>query len=180
MASAKVSSTVVLPAEICQHIDLWLQKFPANQKQSVVIEALRVAQKHFDGWLSVPVMQAVAGYIGMPEIAVFEIASFYDMFETEKVGRHTMAFCTGLACMLRGVDQTLAYAKQQLGVNLGETTADGMITLKEVQCMGACDGAPMCQIDQEHYHLCLDQQQVDQLITALRSDQVPTPALKPE
>lgn len=167
---------VQLPSQVTEHIDRWLEKFPHDQRQSAVIESLRAAQEYFDGWLSVPVMQAVADYLGMPAIAVYEVASFYEMFETAPVGQHTVAFCTGIACMLRGVDEVVAHTEQALGIKLGQTTADAKVSLREVQCMGACDGAPMCQINHQHYHLNLDCQQVDTLLDALQHDRVPQPA----
>ena len=139
MKQQQDNEPVQLDPAVRQHIDAWLHKFPSDQKQSAVIEALRSAQEHHGGWLSKPVMQAVAAYLQMPPIAVYEIASFYDQFETAPVGKHTIVFCTGIACMLRGVDEVVNYTQEKLGIKLGETTQDGMVTLKEAQCMAACD-----------------------------------------
>lgn len=173
MKQQQDNEPIQLAPAVRQHIDAWLQKFPHDQKQSAVIEALRSAQEHHGGWLSEPVMQAVAAYLQMPPIAVYEVASFYDQFETAPVGKHTIVFCTGVACMLRDVDEMVAYAQQKLGIKLGATTDDGMVTLKEVQCMAACDMAPMCQINQRHYHKNLDKKQIDALLQQLQADKEP-------
>jgi NADH-quinone oxidoreductase subunit E len=170
----ETEGVVTLPSSITEHIELWLKKFPPEQRRSAVIEALHVAQEHY-GWLSTAVMDAVASYLRVSPISVYEVASFYDMFDTAPRGRHLIGFCTGVACMLRGVDEVLEHCAQRLGVAVGETTADGMITLRELQCLGACDGAPMCQIDHRHYHINLDKTQADDLLDQLQNDKEPFP-----
>lgn len=167
-------AAVQLPGHVCEHIDTWLQKFPKDQPQSATIAALEAAQEHF-GWLSQPVVTAVADYLKIPVIQVYEVATFYDMFFTEPKGKHIISFCTGVACMLRGVDDVVDHAKKRLGIGLNETTPDGKITLQEVQCMAACDKAPMCQINQRHYHNNLNIQQVDQLLESLQENKEPVP-----
>ena len=133
-------------------IDQWIAKYPAEQKRSAVTAALLIAQEQNGGWLSEPLMNAVASYLELARIDVYEVATFYDMFELEPVGQHKIAVCTNVACMLRGSQELVDALKKRLGVNLGETTSDGRFYLREVECMGACVGAPMCQIDDKTYH----------------------------
>lgn len=134
-----------------QHIDHWLKKYPKEQKQSAVVEALFVAQAQNGGWLSEAAMNAVAAYLELAPIVVYEAASFYDMFNLKPVGKHKIAVCTNISCLLRGSDDIVACLKKRLGVDLGETTPDGRFTLKEVECMAACANAPMCQVDDKAY-----------------------------
>lgn len=134
-----------------RHIDHWLAKYPPEQRQSAVVEALFVAQAENDNWLSEAAMNAVAEYLQLAPIVVYEAASFYDMFNLKPIGKHKIALCTNISCMLRGSEKITACLKQRLGIGLGETTADGMFTLKEVECMAACANAPMCQVDDKEY-----------------------------
>lgn len=134
-----------------QHIDHWLKKYPKEQRQSAVVEALFVAQAQNDNWLSEAAMNAVAEYLDLAPIVVYEAASFYDMFNLKPIGKHKIALCTNISCLLRGSEEIAACLKKRLGVDLGETTADGLFTLKEVECMAACANAPMCQVDDKEY-----------------------------
>lgn len=143
--------TAVLSYKAKQAIDSWLKKFPANQRQSAVLFALRVVQAENQGWLSEPLMDAVAAYLGIPAIAVYEVASFYSMFELKPVGKHKISVCTNVSCMLCGSDKVVEYLKQRLQIEFGETTKDGAFTLKEVECLAACDGAPLMQIGEVYY-----------------------------
>ena len=147
-------------------IDHWLKKYPANQRQSAVLAALR-AVMHEDGYLSTEKMDAVADYIGMPEIAVYEVASFYSMYELKPVGRHTIAVCTNVSCMLCGADGILDHVQNKLGIKLGESTADGKFYLKkEEECLAACCGAPMMQVDHVYYEH-LTSAKVDEILDNL-------------
>lgn len=159
------------PARLSAHargvIDGWLAKYPDDQRQSAVLGALREVQHENHGYLTTPLMDAVADYIGMPRIAVYEVASFYSMFELQPVGRHHISVCTNVSCMLNGGDDILAYLENRLGVRVGESSADGRFYLKrEEECLAACCGAPMMQVDHV-YHENLTPERVDEILDAL-------------
>ena len=146
-----------------EQIDSWLAKYPPRQAQSAVIPALHILQTENDGWLSEPILDAVAVYLNIPAINVYEVATFYSMFELSPVGKHKINVCTNISCMLCGSEQIVAHLEQRLNIKLGQTTQDGMFTLKEVECLGACGGAPMLQLNRD-YHELLTPERVDQLI----------------
>ncbi|MCG5535369.1 NADH-quinone oxidoreductase subunit NuoE [Ectothiorhodospira mobilis] len=155
-----------LSTHLRAEIDDWLARYPQDQRQSAVLGALRAVQ-HEHGHLTTELMDAVADYIGMPEIAVYEVASFYSMFELEPVGHHTISVCTNVSCMLRGADQILAHLEKRLGIRLGETTPDGRFFLKrEEECLAACCGAPMMQVDHVYYEH-LTPEKVDEILDSL-------------
>ncbi len=145
------SDNNVLSTESLAEIDKWVVKYPAEQKQSAVMAALRIAQEANGGYLTTELMDAVADYLDMPRVSVYEVATFYSMYELSPVGQHKICVCTNISCMLCGSDEVVAHFKKRLGIGLGETTADGRITLKEVECLGACVGAPMLQIDKQYF-----------------------------
>lgn len=157
---------VLLTADALQQIDGELLKYPAEQKQSAVMAALRIVQDANGGWLSTAAMDAVADYLEMPAIAVYEAATFYSMYELKPVGRNKISVCTNISCMLRGSDQVVAHLKDRLGVGLGETTTDGRITLKEVECLGACGGAPCAQVG-NRYHENLTPESLDAILEGM-------------
>jgi NADH-quinone oxidoreductase subunit E len=131
-----------------QEIDRWLAKFPADRRRSAVIAALREAQHQNGGYLTTPLMDAVAAYIGLPPIQVYEVASFYSMFETKPCGRVHVSICTNISCMLCGADEIVAAVEKHLGIRTGESTPDGRIYLKrEEECLAACNNAPMMMVD---------------------------------
>jgi NADH-quinone oxidoreductase subunit E len=132
-------------------IDRWIAKYPAGERQSAVMAALRIVQDQNGGWLTNDLMDAVAEYLDMPPIAVYEVATFYSMYELEPVGRHKICVCTNISCLLCGSDEVVAHLQRKLGIKLGETTVDRRFTLKEVECLGACCGAPMLQIGNTYY-----------------------------
>ena len=132
----------MLSEQALQKIAIEVAKYPAEQKQSAVMSALRIAQVEH-GWCSPEVMEAVAKVLDMPAIAVREVATFYNMFDTKPVGKHKITVCTNLPCVLGGGVVAADYLKQKLGINFNETTADGLFTLKEGECMGACGDAPV-------------------------------------
>ncbi len=132
-------------------IDRWIAKYPADQKRSAVMAALRIVQDQNDGYLTNELMDAVAEYLEMPPIAVYEVATFYSMYELEPIGRHKICVCTNISCMLCGSDTVVGHLTEKLGIKLGETTPDGRFTLKEVECLGACVDAPMFQIGDTYY-----------------------------
>ena len=157
----------VLTEHTIHEIDHWLTKYPADQKRSAVAAALRAAQHQNEGYLTTELMDAVAEYLALPPIYVYEAASFYSMFELEKVGRHNVAVCTNISCMLRGGDEILEYIEQKLGIKVGESTDDGRIFLKrEEECLAACCGAPMMQVDHV-YHEHLTPEKVDEILDGL-------------
>jgi NADH-quinone oxidoreductase subunit E len=133
-------------------IDHWLTKYPAEQKRSAVIPSLLLVQKDNNGWLSEPAMEALANYLELPPIYIYEVSTFYDMYELKPIGRHKINVCTNVSCMLRGSDEIVACLKKRLGIGLGETTPDKKFTLRESECLAACGGAPMCQVNDQHYH----------------------------
>ena len=151
-----------------REIDGWLERYPEDQRQSAVLGALRAVQHHDpQHHLSVEMMDAVADYIGMPEIAVYEVASFYSMFNLEPVGRHEISVCNNISCMLRGADEIIAHLEKRLGIRLGESTPDGKFFLKkEEECLAGCCGAPMMQVNHV-YHEHLTIEKVDEILDQL-------------
>jgi NADH-quinone oxidoreductase subunit E len=157
----------ILAPEMRAEIDHWVAKYPADRKQAAVIPALHVCQDANGGWISREQMDALAEYLEMPPTSVYEVATFYSMFDLKPVGRHKVNICTNMSCMLRGADEIVAYAEQKLGIRLGETTADGRITLKiEEECLAACTGAPMMLVD-GHYYTDLTRERVDEILDKL-------------
>lgn len=155
-----------LSTHLREEIDDWLRRFPADQKQSAILAAL-LAVQHENGYLSVEKMDAVAHYLGMPRIAVYEVASFYSMYSLKPVGRHTIAVCTNVSCMLCGSDDIVAYLENKLGVDTGESTADGKFYLKrEEECLAGCCGAPMMQVDHVYYEH-LTPERIDKILDDL-------------
>ena len=133
-------------------IDTALAKYPPEQKQSAVLSALTEVQHENQGYLTTELMDAVADYLAMPQIAVYEVASFYSMYETAPCGRNNVAVCTNVSCMLRGSDEIVAHIENRLGIKIGESTDDGRIFLKlEEECLAACCGAPMMQVNHVYY-----------------------------
>lgn len=150
-------------------IDRWVAKYPADQKQSAVMAALRIVQDQNGGWLTTELMDAVADYLDMPKIAVYEVASFYSMYEHKPVGKHKICVCTNVTCMLRGSDSIVSHLKERLGIGFGEVTEDGRFSLKEVECLGACGNAPMFQVG-NHYYEDLTPEKVDAILAELEND----------
>ena len=146
-------------------IDLEVAKYPSEHKQSAVIAALHIAQDEH-GWLSVPLMDYVADLLSMRPIQVYEVASFYSMYDLKPVGRHKISVCTNISCLLRGSDDIVAHLKGRLGIGFGETTADGRFTLKEVECLAACGGAPMFQVGKTYYEN-LTPERIDEILAGL-------------
>ena len=136
----------MLSADSLKKIDQAIAKYPPGQKQSAVMAALTVAQDE-KGHLSTEVMHFVASYLGMPPIAVYEVASFYAMYDVKPVGKHKLCICTNLPCALSGADDAAEHLKKRLGIDWNETTADGRFTLKEGECFGACGDAPVMLVD---------------------------------
>lgn len=140
-------------------------KYPPEHKSSAVMAALRIAQEEH-GWLAVPLMDYVAELLDMRPIQVYEVASFYSMYDLKPVGRHKISVCTNVSCLLCGSEAIVKHLELRLGIKLGQTTADGRFTLKEVECLAACGGAPMLQIGKTYYEN-LTPQKVDEILARL-------------
>lgn len=156
----------LIDAASLAEIDTWTAKYPPEQRQSAVMAALRIVQDQNGGWLTNELMDAVAEYLHMPTISVYEVATFYSMYDLEPVGRHKICVCTNISCMLNDSDGIVAHLQKKLGIKTGETTADKRFTLKEVECLGACAGAPMLQIGRTYYEH-LTPAKVDEILSKL-------------
>ncbi len=157
----------ILTEHTRSEIDAWLKKYPEDRKQSAVLAALREVQHQNEGYLTIELMDAVAAYLGMPNIAVYEIASFYSMFETEPVGHHSISVCTNISCMLMGSDDIVKHLEKKLGIKTGESTEDGKFFIKcEEECLAACCGGPMMMIDHKYYEK-LTPDKVDEILDEL-------------
>ena len=165
-ADMDTNKTNLLSAESRAEIDQWIAKYPADQKQSAVMAALRIAQDANGGHLTTELMDAVADYLDMPRIAAYEVATFYSMYEHKPVGRHKICVCTNISCMLCGSDEIVAHLRNRLGIGFGEVTPDGRFSLKEVECLGACVDAPMFQIGHKYYEK-LTPEKIDQILDQL-------------
>lgn len=149
-------------------IDLWVAKFPPGRQRSAVISALRFAQEQNEGYLTTELMDAVAEYLNLPPIQVYEVATFYSMFETHKCGRHHVSICTNISCWLNGAEELLAHVEKRLGIKVGESTPDLRIFLKkEEECLAACTGAPMMMVD-HHFYEYLTPEKVDRILDELK------------
>ncbi|MCX7122165.1 MAG: NADH-quinone oxidoreductase subunit NuoE [Gammaproteobacteria bacterium] len=158
---------ITLSNQIKIDIDYWLKKFPETQRQSALLGALHIVQDGHQGYLTDSLLEAVADYIGIPKIAVLEVASFYMMYDLKPIGKFKLYVCTNISCQLRGSDQIMHHLEKKLKIHPGETTKDGMFTLKEFECLGACTGAPMMQINKD-YHENLTPEKVDQILANLK------------
>jgi len=159
--------SAILSDHVREQIDRWVAKFPPDRKRSAVISALHAVQHENHGYLTPDLMDAVAEYLDLPNILVYEVASFYSMFETKPVGRHHISVCTNISCMLRGSQEVVDHVEKRLGIKTGESTPDGRIYLKcEEECLAACTGAPMMMVDHV-YHENLTPQSIDKILDEL-------------
>jgi NADH-quinone oxidoreductase subunit E len=156
----------MLSPEALKKIDREIGKYPAGQRQSAVMAALAIAQDEHS-WLPDELMDEVARYLGMPPIAVYEVATFYNMYNLKPTGRHKVTVCTNLPCALSGGVDAAEYLKSKLGVDFAETTADGKFTLKEGECMGACGDAPVLLVNNKRMCSFMSREKLDQLIEEL-------------
>ena len=153
----------MLSQDALKQIDREIAKYPADQKQSAAMAALAIAQME-QGWLSTETIEAVAGYLGMAPVAVYEVASFYNMYDLAPVGKYKITVCTNLPCALSGGVHAADYLKQKLGVGFNETTPDGRFTLKEGECMGACGDAPVMLVNNVRMCSFMQPEQIDRLL----------------
>jgi len=165
--AAAAAGRDLLSEETRRVIDHWVAKFPPDKKRSALIQSLIAAQEQNGGWITAELTEAVADYLELPPVWAHEVVSFYSMFFTEPVGRHKVNICTNISCWLNGADALVAHAEKKLGVRLGETTADGRITLvREEECLAGCCGAPMLVVD-GHYKENLDVGKLDEILDGL-------------
>ena len=160
------SKVALLTDDLRAAIDRWIAKYPPDQKQAAVMGALNIVQAQNGGWLTTDHMDAVAEYLEMPPIAVYEVATFYTMYDLKPVGRHKIYVCTNISCMLCGSGVIVEHLEKKLGIKLGETTADGKFTVKEAECLAACGGAPMFMLDDDYYEN-LTPEKVDRILAKL-------------
>ena len=153
----------MLSQDALKQIDREIAKYPADQKQSAAMAALAIAQME-QGWLSTETIEAVAGYLGMAPVAVYEVASFYNMYDLAPAGQYKITVCTNLPCALSGGVHAADYLKQKLGIGFNETTADGRFTLKEGECMGACGDAPVMLVNNVRMCSFMQPEQIDRLL----------------
>ena len=156
----------MLNTESISRIDREIAKYPVDQKQSAVMAALAIAQEEL-GWLSSDAIEFVAQYLGMAPIAAYEVASFYNMYDLQPLGRHKLTVCTNLPCMLSGGVDAGNYLKQKLGIDFNQTTPDGRFTLKEGECMGACGDAPVMLVNNRRMCSCMQPAEIDKLLAEL-------------
>ena len=162
-----MNAPMILSPEALARVDRALAKYPPDQKQSAVMAALTIAQDE-KGWLSTETMDFVAGYLGMPPIAVYEVASFYTMYDLKPVARHKITICTNLPCALSGAVVAAEHLKRKLGVGFNESTADGRFTLREGECMGACGDAPVLLVNNKRMCCAMTPDKLDALLEELR------------
>lgn len=157
----------VLSDHVREEIDHWTSRFPEGRQRSAVLSALHAVQHENRGYVTAEQMNAVAEYLELPTIQVYEVATFYSMFQTKEVGRNEVAICTNVSCMLRGAEDIVEHVENKLGIKLGESTDDGRIFLKkEEECVAACCGAPVMMVNHKYYEN-LDKEQLDEILDGL-------------
>ncbi len=150
-----------------KEIDIWVAKYPKGKQSSAVMQALTIVQKENGGSLTNDLIQAVAVYLEMPAISVQEVATFYENYNDKPVGKHVIRFCHNISCMLNGSDELISYLEEKLDVRTGEITKDGLVSVKRVECLGACVGGPMCQIGDQYYEN-LTEERIDEILDGLK------------
>lgn len=158
--------TTLLSEAAKSEIERWLKRFPSDKRRSAIIPSLMYVQKENGGWLTDGLIQSVADYLEIPKIYAMEVATFYSMFELKPVGRNKICVCTNVSCMLCGSSDVVKYLKEKLGIGFGEITGDGKFSLKEVECLAACGGAPAMQIGDEYYEN-LTPEKIDKILAEL-------------
>lgn len=165
--SEAAGETVLLSDHVKEEIEHWKTRFPEDRQRSAVLAALHAVQHENQGYLTPELMNAVAEYLDLPAIQVYEVGSFYSMFQTKPVGRNDVAICTNVSCMLRGAEEIVEHVENKLGIKTGDSTPDGRIFLKkEEECLAACCGAPMMMVNHQ-YHENLTKEMVDKILDGL-------------
>ena len=162
-----MNAPMVLSPDALARIDRAVAKYPPDQKQSAVMAALTIAQDE-KGWLSTETMDFVAAYLGMAPIAVYEVASFYTMYDLKPAGQYKIALCTNLPCALQGANVAAEHLKKTLGIGFNETTADGRFTLREGECFGACGDAPVLLVNNKRMCCAMTPEKLDDLLKDLK------------
>lgn len=157
----------ILSAAMLVEIDKELAKYPADKRKSASLAAIRIVQDMGKGWVTDEELAAIAEYLGIPAIDIYEVATFYTMCKREPIGKHHIGVCTNVPCMLNGSKEIAEHLKKKLGIGFGETSADGKYSLEEVECLGACVNAPVCQIG-KRYHECLTPEKIDEILGELK------------
>jgi NADH-quinone oxidoreductase subunit E len=165
-----MSQLDLISPEVKKNMERILKHFPSDQKRSGVVEMLLQLQKQNGGYLTENLMLATAEYLDLQPIQVYEIATFYDMYELKLIGKHKISICTNVSCMLAGSQEIVKQFENRLGIKMGETTKDGCFTLREVECLASCASAPVCQVDDENYIENLNVEKVNQLIEKLQGE----------
>lgn len=162
-----MSYTDLITEESKRQIDAWVAKYPKEHARSATVSTLLILQEQNGGFLSEDLMKAAAEYLGVLPIEVYEVASFYDMYEFKFAGKHKIAVCTNVSCMLRGAEDIVKRLEERTGCKLGESSPDGQFFLREVECLAACANAPVCQVDNKMYHEDMTVEKVDALVDEL-------------
>ena len=169
MNASQAQPVTILSAQALARIDREIAKYPPDQKRSAVMAALAIAQDE-QGWLSTETMDFVAGYLGMPPIAVYEVATFYEMYNTEPIGKFKLTICTNLPCALQSASEAAEHLKRKLGIGFGETTPDRMFTLKQGECFGACGDAPVVLVNNKRMCSWMRPAELDRLLAELAAE----------
>jgi NADH-quinone oxidoreductase subunit E len=172
VSESQAKPVMMLSAQALTRIDHEIAKYPSDQKRSAVMAALAIAQDE-KGWLSTETMDFVAGYLDMPPIAVYEVATFYEMYNTEPIGRFKLTICTNLPCALQSASEAAEHLKRKLGIGFGETTPDRMFTLKQGECFGACGDAPVVLVNNKRMCSWMRPAEIDRLLAELAAEPAP-------
>ena len=164
-----IDETLILPLKLQRAIQSWMKKFPKGKQASAVIMALRLVQDEF-GYLQDKHLDAVANFLQMPKIQVYQVACFYSMYRQSPVGKHVLSVCRSVSCYLRDADHLIDAIKQKLNIGMNETSACGMFTLKEAECLGSCCQSPCVLVNDNQYHLEMTAEKVQQLIDRLQQE----------
>lgn len=164
--SSTTNTANFIQGDVKERIDRWIANYPADQKQSAVMAALRIVQEEHHGYLTTELMDQIADYLEMPAISVYEVATFYGNYEHQPVGKYKICLCNSISCMLRGSEELREHLENKLGVKPGEVTEDGRFSIKMVECLGACGGAPMMQLGKVYYE-DLTTQSLDEILDGL-------------
>lgn len=158
---------MLLSEKAYQRIDKELAKFPPEQKRSAIMASLTIAQEE-KGWVSTDIIEDIANYLGLPPVMVQEVATFYDMYHLQPVGKYTISVCTNLPCALRDGMKSGEYLKQKLGIDYGQTTEDGLFTIEECECMGSCGDSPVMLVNNHHMCVRMEPERIDAMLAALK------------
>jgi NADH-quinone oxidoreductase subunit E len=169
VSELQAKPVMMLSAQALTRIDHEIAKYPSDQKRSAVMAALAIAQDE-KGWLATETMDFVAGYLDMPPIAVYEVATFYEMYNTEPIGKFKLTICTNLPCALQSASEAAEHLKRKLGIGFGETTPDRMFTLKQGECFGACGDAPVVLVNNKRMCSWMRPAELDRLLVELSAE----------